>query len=391
MPGKALLVGGTAATGAHIVNELVVQGFDVTVYHRGAHETPMRHEVTHIHGDPHFAESVERDLAGMTWDVAVVTYGRTRILEEQLRDRTDRLITVGGTPVLKGWHHLRNEHFAATGGPVGVLATETYPREETGVDRLVDKMIETERQLLDGHAKGYYRLTHLRYPVVYGKYNVLGFEPALLARIRDGRSVFVTIDGGQQLATRVAAPNAAHAIGLAVAQPEAASGEIYNVGDDEQFTLQQWVELVASSAGHHFRFADVPSDLVVTGSLPAMDGARGAGRYHRVTSTAKIKSQLGYEDLVSPSDWVTESIAWGFENLPPDSPLDEYRLEDELIAKWSRIMKEQGPALSLAARFRHPYDHPIPAQVARLDDGAQVRGADDRAEVGRSDDGARTV
>jgi nucleoside-diphosphate-sugar epimerase len=356
--GKALLVGGTAATGPYIVDELVAQGFDVTVYHRGTHEVPMQHDVRHLHGDPHFAESIERDLAGQTWDLAVVTYGRTRILEEQLRDRTDRLITVGGTPVLKGWHHLRNEHFAQAGGPVGVLATETYPYEQNGVDRLVDKMIETEQQLIDGHDKGYYSLTHLRYPVVYGKYNVLGFEPAVLARIRDARPVFVTIDGGQQLATRIAAPNAAHAIGLAARQPEAASGQIYNVGDDEQFTLRQWVELVASHAGHDFRFVDVPSDLVVTGALPAMDGARGAGRYHRLTSTAKIKTQLGYEDVVSPSEWVAESLAWGFEQLPPESPEDEYRLEDELIATWSLILQEQGPALSSAARFRHPYDHP---------------------------------
>ena len=65
-------------------------------------------EVEHIRGDPHFAESIRNDLADRAWDVAVVTYGRIRLIADHLAGRTDRLVTIGGWPVLKGWFHIQD-------------------------------------------------------------------------------------------------------------------------------------------------------------------------------------------------------------------------------------------------------------------------------------------
>jgi uncharacterized protein YbjT (DUF2867 family) len=97
---KALVVGGTASTGPHIVAELQARGYEVVVYHRGVHELPLPGDVEHLHGEPHFPEAIERDLAGRSFDLVVATYGRIRHLVLALRGRTPRLVTVGGFPVL---------------------------------------------------------------------------------------------------------------------------------------------------------------------------------------------------------------------------------------------------------------------------------------------------
>ncbi|GIT68744.1 MAG: hypothetical protein Ct9H300mP26_4310 [Acidimicrobiales bacterium] len=37
---RTLVVGGTGPTGPHIVNGLIHRGFDVSILHTGAHESP---------------------------------------------------------------------------------------------------------------------------------------------------------------------------------------------------------------------------------------------------------------------------------------------------------------------------------------------------------------
>ena len=96
---RALVVGGTAATGPPIVRRLLQRGYDVTLYHRGLHEVDdLPDDLEHIHGEPHFEEPIARDLAGRSFDLVVATYGRIRHLAKALEGKTPRLITIGGFP-----------------------------------------------------------------------------------------------------------------------------------------------------------------------------------------------------------------------------------------------------------------------------------------------------
>ena len=71
---KALVVGGTGPTGPYIVNGLLDRGYEVAIFHRGTHEIPeIPPQVEHIHGDPHFLETIEESLGGRTFDLAIVT------------------------------------------------------------------------------------------------------------------------------------------------------------------------------------------------------------------------------------------------------------------------------------------------------------------------------
>ncbi len=101
---KALVVGGTGPTGPFIVDGLRARGFEVAIFHRGTHEIPeIGPEVEHIHGDPHFPETIADALGDRTFDLVVATYGRIRFLAQHFVGRTGRFVSVGGFPVYKGF------------------------------------------------------------------------------------------------------------------------------------------------------------------------------------------------------------------------------------------------------------------------------------------------
>lgn len=95
---KALIIGGTGPTGPFIIDGLWKRGHQVTILHRGIHEVQLPPEVEHIHGDPHFAESLEQALGPRNFDLVIAMYGRVRHIAHVMKGRTPRLIAIGGMP-----------------------------------------------------------------------------------------------------------------------------------------------------------------------------------------------------------------------------------------------------------------------------------------------------
>src|SRR5215467_6686277 len=101
---KALVVGGTGPSGPFLVNGLRDRGYEVAIFHRGTHEIPEIPEgVEHIHGDPHFRETIDTALSKRSFDVVIATYGRIRLVAEALQDRTGQFIAIGGMPAYRGY------------------------------------------------------------------------------------------------------------------------------------------------------------------------------------------------------------------------------------------------------------------------------------------------
>lgn len=363
MKKKALLVGGTAATGPPIVAEILARGFELAIYHRGVHEVPLPDEVEHIHGDPHFKESIEEDLAGREFDLVIATYGRIRHLARFLAGRTPRLITVGGFPVMKGWMAITDPEHVAHDGPVQTPGYEEDAYEDPGVDHFVDRMIETERTVMEGHTKGDFVATHFRYPYVYGPYSVYCMEWQVIKRVRDDRRRHIIQDGGQLFYPRCAAPNAAHAIGLSIDRPEVAGGEIYHVVDDHQLTRREWIEAIARCLDYEFEFVDIPRSIAPAGFTYVPD--RGP-QFHRMLSSGKARAQLGYRDKVRPEDWLRETVEHQIAHPPPvDGKLNhlkpedfDYEAEDGLLEVWDELIGRAGEVFGEKLHFRHPYPHP---------------------------------
>src|ERR1700681_33962 len=98
---KALIVGGTGPSGPFLANGLIERGYQVTIFHRGTHEIPeIVPEVAHIHGDPHFRETIEAALGDRTFDVVIATYGRIRFVAEALAGKSRALSRAETCPAI---------------------------------------------------------------------------------------------------------------------------------------------------------------------------------------------------------------------------------------------------------------------------------------------------
>ena len=128
---RTLVVGGTAGTAPPIIDQLLQRGYAVSSYRRGIHELDeLPPEIEHVHAEPHFDETISRDLAGRSFDLAVAAYRRIRYLAEAPRGKAPRLITIGGYPVMKGWLRVRDPRPRASGSARSRSRSARRPPEE---------------------------------------------------------------------------------------------------------------------------------------------------------------------------------------------------------------------------------------------------------------------
>lgn len=362
----ALVIGGTAATGVAIVGGLRKRGYETTIYHRGTHELPELGDLEHIHGDPHQRASIAVDLGDRSWDVVVATYGRIRYIGEALRGRTGHLVTISGTPVLGATHG------------VPTLEDEAYEPEENapaGMGKLMPRIADTERAIIDAHRRGDFRATVVRYPYTYGPHAVAALEWHVIQRVLDRRERWILHNGGLGISSRCASPNAAEVALLALDRPEVAGGEIYHAADQRQFSQREWIAATAAVMGHEFKFVDIPASISPLGSnavplagdyswIRSGDVIEGRVR-HQLLSGDKVRDHLGYRDVVDPLDWLAITVRHWLAH-PPSldgaagrlGALDfDYAAEDELLRWWDNVVGKR-PTVGQQLVRAHPYAHP---------------------------------
>jgi nucleoside-diphosphate-sugar epimerase len=347
---RALVVGGTGPTGPHVVGGLHERGYAVTMLHTGRHERDeVPAEVTHVHTDPFDRGLVEEALAGQTFDVGVVMYGRLRDLAEVLAGRVGRLVTVGGMPVLDGYSNPTD--LRPMGMPVPTL--ESSPTIGAGTGRegndKVARMMETERAVFAAHPTA----THLRYPVIYGPHQLLPREWMIVRRVLDGRRRMILPDGGLYLCGAAYAENAAHALLLCVDQPERSAGQTYHVSDETTPTLRQVIEIVTTALDHPLELVDMPYDL----ARPAHPMMMRWGAFHRYTPPTRLMAELGYRDVVPAPEALARTARWLAANPPGPAternlqdPYD-YGAEDALMDGWTAALAQLGEVVSAAEPY----------------------------------------
>jgi nucleoside-diphosphate-sugar epimerase len=364
---KALVVGGTGLTGPIIVNGLIDRGYAVSILHSGRHESELiPPDVEHIHIDVHQRRQLDDALEGRHFDIAFSMHGRLREVADALKGHTERLITVGGECVYRGWLRISNQHLFQMIEPSPVPTPEEGPLEELGVDKFVDRMLEAEQFVMRCHEQGHFNVTHFRYTIGYGPNQIGPSEWSIVRRILDGRKQYLLPNGGQVLISRGFSENCAHGLLLAVDQPDASAGEIYNVCDETLLTVRSRVELIADIMGHEFEFVDVPTGITQPGYLATYPPHMNYP-YHEVMSLDKIKTQLGYREVVSPERAMEITVNWLLENRPePGGSMErnvgdsfDYAAEDRLIERLTDIyqtLRDEGHGAPYS--WRHPYPHP---------------------------------
>lgn len=336
MKPTALVIGGTGPTGPLIVSGLADRGFSVTLFHSGRHEVPEVQEFEHLHGDVFHDEGIREAIGDRTYDVAVATYGRLRSLAEVLVGRVGRILSIGGAPVYRGFFD------PAIHRPPGlpVPTSEYAPLAREDDDGKSYRIGRTEEILFDLHPTA----THFRYPYVYGPRQLAPREWCVVRRILDRRPFLILADGGLTLIPFGYVENLARALLLAVDQPEVSCGEIFNCGDEEALTIRQVCELIADELGHDWELLSMPDHL----ALPARPMMMNYMTTHRVLDVSKLRTRLGYRDVVPARQAVRKTARWlvanqpergGYEETALEDPFD-YRAEDRLAAWWRRAVAD---------------------------------------------------
>ena len=356
---KALVIGGTGPTGPYLVNGLIALGYDVSILHRGTHDSDLiPRSVERIIGDPHFRETLRESLDGRSFDLIIATYGRIRYIAEIVGDYTDRLITVGGAPCYRGV--LQPETLFPAG--LQIPLPEDAPKVPSEAEFRFGYLVRAaEEAVMQGHTDGRYSATHFRYPVVYGPRQLTPAVWTIMRRFMDKRPHIVLPDGGLTLTTRGYAENVAHTVLLAAQNLDVAAGQTYNCGDEVQLTMAQWIEVVARAMDSEIDIISVPDRYAYP--------ARGLMMFygpsnHQIFDLYKVKSELGYRDPVPPLEAMQRTVRWYQDNPPIETPefsaelAENYSLEDT-IAAVHRDTCERLAAIDHVVRdFHHPYPHP---------------------------------
>ena len=359
MSERTLVIGGTGPTGPAIVQGLIERGHTVSVLNRGLHEPPdMPTNIERIVGDPHFAETLEEALGARTFDNVVATYGRIRHVARVVSTRTGRLVTVGGSPGIKGSRQPELLFPRAQAVPI----SEEAPRVETETEFKFGYLARiSEDAVLEHHHAGHYVGTHLRYPLIYGPRQLRPAEWQVIKRVLDGRHHIVLPDGGLTLITRGYALNMAHAVLLAVDQPETAGGEIFHCGDVTQLTMAQWVEVITREMDKELELVSVPGPM----AYPARDmmiNRRTAD--HQLFDVNKIRERLGYTDIHDPVTALASTVRWYVDNPPEetsearDNRQAHYATEDAIRALVVAHHAQLDAVPFRDPDYRHPYAHP---------------------------------
>ena len=354
---KALVVGGTGPSGPHIVNGLIRRGYEVSVLHGGQHEAEFIQPVEHIHTDPHFQETLQPSLEGRSYDVAIATYGRIRIVAEVLKGKASRFIAVGGS----GVYARRDDPRWGPMGPPMYVPEDSPRTEEPTTSRFSYLMWQTEETIMEAHRRGYYNASIFRYPMLFGPNAPANPEWSVVRRVLDGRKRFIMPTNGI-MRRRGYAENAAHALLLGVDKPEITAGQTYNVRDDKQYTQRQQVEFIAGYLHHEWEIVELPPSL----ARKVSKGAAGAAGISNEFDITKIKAQLGYRDVVPAWDALARSVDWLLANRPEPGGENEVQLgdpfayedEDELLAAYrlgvAEPEKMEFPEIHSGHMYRHP-------------------------------------
>lgn len=352
---KALVIGGTGPTGPFIVEGLRRRGYQVTVLHRGAHEVAFSGPVEHLHGDPHFLETLQQALGHRNFDLIVATYGRLRYVAEAAKGRAPRLIAIGGLP----YRALVEGERDPEGVPVPIPETAPLFTDEAR-NRFTYLMVVSEQAVMEAHRQGHYVATLFRFPLIYGPRQLAPPEWSLIRRSLDGRKQLIIPDGGLRLERRGYAENMAHAVLLAVDNPQKSAGQIYNVADDTILSIRDWIMLIAQIMNHQWELVSLPFWL-------ARPSRPYAGRaHHRVLDIGKVQTELGYRDIVPTREAIQRTVEWYLAHRPkPGGEVErqlgdpfDYAAEDRIIQEFQAMAARLREMAAVGYHWRHAYDHP---------------------------------
>ncbi|MFY9950813.1 MAG: NAD-dependent epimerase/dehydratase family protein [Candidatus Sulfotelmatobacter sp.] len=338
---RFLLIGGNGFIGGFVAAQLIRQHHAVMVFHRGTKPAPDGAE--ELHGDRNqltaSAPELKRFAPDVVIDLTISSASQAEELVNIFRGATQRVVMLSSMDVYRA---VGISHGTETGPLQELPLTEDselrrnlhpYPPENMQILRKTfawvtddyDK-IPAERVVMNNRDLP---ATVLRLPMVYGPGDPLHRLYPVVKRIADKRRHIIF---PQTLAAwhspRGYVENVAAAIALAAADKRAARG-IYNICEQPSFSELEWARKIASAMLWDGDFVILPPERTPPHLLQP-----GNATQNWTASSARIRRELGYQELVAIEDAIQRTINWERENPPGFThPAQfDYSAEDTAVA-----------------------------------------------------------
>jgi nucleoside-diphosphate-sugar epimerase len=317
---RFLVLGGTRFIGPVVVRRLANDEHALAVFHRGESQADLPSSVVHIIGSREHLTGFVAEFARFAPDVVIDMFAMTemdaRSTVQAFGGLARRVVVLSSMDVYRAYDRFRGvDAGAIDNAPLleeSPLRESLFPyRNPTTPEQsllfnyekiLVERVFNSQAEL---------PATVLRLPCVYGPddYQHRTFE--YLKRMDNG---CMSIQLGELQAawrwTRGYVENVAAAVVLA-ATDERASGQTYNVGEQESLSETDWVRRIGEAAAWRGEVLTVPENQLPDNSPTAFDW-----RQHIVGDTSKILRELGYIECVPAEEAMVRTIAWERANPP---------------------------------------------------------------------------
>lgn len=326
---RIAVLGGTRFIGVAVVEELLANGHDVCVVHRGVSERDDAPDVTHVHLDRHDRGALAAALGTFGAEAVVDTNAYTRA------DAEDAVAALDGRPsvvlsscdVYRAFATLRAGGAATDAVPLSEGAALRGPGQRylfrgevhpAGVDTQDYENLDVEDVVLRSGA------TVLRLGVVYGDRDVVRREEFILRRARAGRTR-IPFGAGTFLWSRVWVRDVAVAVRLAL-ETGAGAGRALNLAEPASWSMEQWARELLAAAGGDAELVRVPD-----AALPEDLALTAAIAQHVLIDSARARTLLGWSTN-DPHEALRASVAWHLAN-PPSDPDPDFTADDEALAQ----------------------------------------------------------
>ena len=341
---RILLVGGNGFIGSPLMHELRGSGHKVAIFHRRTYAGSTGADVVQIQGDRNriadYRIQLQRFSPDVIVDLILSSGEQAHQLMKAVRGVAPRVIAISSMDVYRAWGVLHG----VEPGPLDPLPlTEDSPLRTvrslyapetlmmlqstfSWVDEDYDKIAVEEAILNDPVVSG----TVLRLPMVYGPGDHLHRFFPLLKRCADGRSsILLPDDFAAWRGPRGYVENIAHAIALAATSDQAA-GRVYNICEEPTLPELDWQARIAKQINWPGRFVVLPRERTPKHLLLPGNAAQ-----HVVATSDRIRTELGYKELVEIEEAIQRTAAWEQRNPPSTINLQQfdYDAEDAALAQ----------------------------------------------------------
>lgn len=341
---KILAIGGTGFIGPRVIRGLQQAGHSVTVFHRGT--TPAPESTAEIIGDRNrigeFRDALARENFDLAIDFILSSERQAKELMKTLRGIIPRLVVLSSMDAYRAWGvHTGLE----PGGLEPLPITEDSPlRTRPAYSPQVVERLQQMVSWVDGEydkvpaervVLGDPRLpaTVLRLPMIYGPGDYIHRFHPFLKRMDDGRRFILLADDVAEMRTpRGYIDDVAAGIMLAATSALAASthttGRVYNICEAEAFSELEWARKIAAATGWQGEFVVLAHE-----KTPAHLLSPGNMAQHLVTSSDRIRNELGYREVTAQEIAFASTIEWERAH-PPQSPgaRFDYAAEDAALS-----------------------------------------------------------